>query len=56
MRIQDILSDSKMPGIKAMFGEMGLGKDPTTLLKEGGEGSNILKNLLMLMAQQGGDR
>ena len=53
MRIQNVLGDSKMPGLKAVFGEMGLGKDPTTLLEEGGEGSNVLKNLLLLLSQQG---
>ena len=33
----------------------GLGStDSSKLLEEGGEGSNILKNLLMMLAQQGG--
>jgi len=40
--------------LKAIFGAGGLGQDPSKLLEEGGEGSNILKNLLMMLAQQGG--
>ena len=39
------------PILKAIFGEQGLGKAPSTLLKDGGEGQNILKNLLMLLSQ-----
>ena len=33
----------------------GLGsQDPSTLLEEGGEGQNILKNLLMMLQMGGG--
>ena len=44
------------PYLKAIFGQSGLGKDPTTLLEEGGEGSSVLQNLLMMLQLTGGGR
>ena len=45
------LGAAKTPILKSIFGKRALGKSPSTLLEEGGEGQNILKNLLMLLTQ-----
>ena len=46
--------EGKETFLSSLFGEGGLGQDPSTLLEEGGKGQNVLQNLLMMLQLGGG--
>ena len=52
--LQKLLT-SKAPVLDAIFGAGGLGKNPTTLLKEGGAGANTISQILMILKEMGAE-